>query len=76
MAKRTDKVPENVTGKYYVDSECIYCMSCLDIAPENFDSKDEEYAYVKKQPETKAEEDQCREAMEACPTEAIGDDGD
>ena len=30
---------------------------------------------VYKQPETPDEEAQCREALEQCPVEAIGDDG-
>lgn len=75
MASVEDKFPENVPGKYYVDSECTFCETCIELAPENFASQDDEYAYVKKQPENAAEEEQCQEAMESCPTEAIGDDG-
>jgi ferredoxin len=33
------------------------------------------YSLVFKQPETPEEEAQCREAMQNCPVEAIGDDG-
>jgi ferredoxin len=33
------------------------------------------YSFVYKQPENEGEESLCREAMEACPVEAIGDDG-
>ena len=76
MADKNDKVSENVPGKYYVDSNCAFCATCIDIAPENFHSYNEEYAYVKKQPENKAEEDQCQEAKDSCPADAIGDDGE
>jgi ferredoxin len=33
-------------------------------------------AFVSKQPETPEEEAACKEAMEGCPVEAIGDFGD
>jgi ferredoxin len=75
MADKNDKVPENVAGKYYVDTECTMCETCIETAPENFDNYNDEYAYVKKQPESDEEEEACQEAMEACPVEAIGDDG-
>jgi ferredoxin len=39
-------------------------------------NEDEGYSYVFKQPEDDDEEEQCREAMESCPVEAIGDDGE
>jgi len=47
----------------------------MELAPEHFTSKDDEYAYVKKQPGNEAEEEQCQEAMASCQAEAIGDDG-
>jgi ferredoxin len=36
---------------------------------------DRGYSFVHRQPKTEAEKDQCLEAMEGCPVEAIGDDG-
>jgi ferredoxin len=76
MADRDDKVTKNVAGKYYVDTACSFCESCIELAPENFAAYDEgQYAYVKKQPENETEEARCREALESCPEEAIGDDG-
>lgn len=75
MADKNEMVPENEPGKYYVDSNCIFCETCIELAPENFASHDDEYAYVKKQPENENEADACQEAMESCPTEAIGNDG-
>ncbi|MCS6884324.1 MAG: ferredoxin [Acidobacteriota bacterium] len=77
MANKRDKHPENVKGRYYVDTECIDCDVCRDTAPYNFTRQDEGgYSYVYKQPENEEEEAMCREAMESCPVEAIGDDGE
>ena len=77
MADRDDKIAENIEGRYYVDTQCIDCSLCYDTAPENFAHSEEGgYAFVKKQPEGEDEESKCREALEACPVEAIGDDGE
>lgn len=68
--------PDNVSGKYYVDEECIDCNLCSEIAPDNFRVNEEDgHDYVYKQPTTSEEEELCAEAMESCPVEAIGDDG-
>lgn len=77
MADREDKNVENITGKFYVDSQCIDCDLCRETAPNNFTrAEDEGYSYVFKQPINAEELAQSREAMEGCPVEAIGDDGD
>ena len=77
MADREDKNVENVPGKFYVDSQCIDCDLCRETAPNSFTrAEDEGYSYVFKQPETPEEIAQAREAMEGCPVEAIGEDGD
>lgn len=77
MADREDKNTENVQGKFYVDSQCIDCDLCRETAPSNFTRADDEgYSYVFKQPENDEETAQCREAMEGCPVEAIGEDGE
>ena len=76
MAELEDKYPDNVAGKFYVDEQCIDCDLCREIAPENFTrNEDEGYSFVYKQPENGEEEALCREALEGCPVEAIGDDG-
>jgi len=70
------RVTESIPGKYYVSTRCIGCSICPEIAPLNFASNlDEGYEYVCKQPVDTAEEKLCREAMEICPVDAIGDDG-
>lgn len=77
MADKEDTNPENVKGEYYVDSQCIDCDLCRETAPNNFTREDDEgYSYVFKQPENDEEREQCVEAMEGCPVEAIGDDGE
>lgn len=77
MADKTDKVESNIPGKYYVDSGCIDCDVCRETAPENFmANEDEGYSYVFNQPQNDEQEAQCRDALESCPVEAIGDDGE
>jgi len=39
-------------------------------------NEDGGYSYVFKQPENGEERELCLEAMEGCPVEAIGDDGE
>ena len=76
MAEVRDKLADNVPGRYYVDRMCIDCDVCRDTAPANFTRNDDNgYSYVYKQPETPEELAVCQEAFDACPVEAIGDDG-
>jgi len=77
MADPTDKWEDNVDGKWYVDKQCILCSLCHELAPDNFkESEDGDHDHVYKQPENDDELALCKEAMEQCPVEAIGDDGD
>ena len=77
MADSNDKVKDNVTGRFFVDSQCIDCNLCRETAPKNFkQNEDAGYSYVFKQPENDEELGQCKEAKEACPVEAIGDVGE
>lgn len=76
MAEIEDKLPDNTAGKFYVDSQCIDCDVCRDTAPKNFTRNHENgYSYVYHQPADPEELALCEEAKEACPVEAIGDDG-
>ena len=77
MANKADKYPLNITGRFYVDQQCIDCDLCRETAPNFFTRNDEGgHSYVSKQPETEEDFGQCMEALEGCPVEAIGDDGD
>ncbi len=76
MADNSKKWPDNVSGNYYVDEQCIDCDACRTEAPNNFKRNDAHgYSFVYKQPTTDEELAQCKIASEACPVEAIGQDG-
>ena len=77
MAARTEKYSDNENGAFYVDAMCIDCDVCRDTAPDHFMRNDEEgYSYVCRQPASPEEIALCYEALNCCPVEAIGDDGD
>ena len=77
MPDKENRLPENVPGKFYVDDQCIDCDACRETAPDFFTRSDEKgYSFVQKQPEGKDGEELCLEAMDGCPVEAIGNDGD
>ena len=75
MPDKANKYPGNAQGKFYVDTQCIACDACCTSAPNNFKMDDQEgHAVLAKQPASSEEETQCKEAMEGCPVEAIGND--
>lgn len=77
MAEKTDKWPDNVKGKFYVDEQCIDCDLCRETAPKFFKrNEDGGYSFVYKQPTTEEETEECMEALEGCPVDAIGKDGE
>ena len=76
MATLTDRVPQNITGKYYVDSTCIDCDQCRAIAPDFFGRTEDGLSYIKKQPVTAEDIASVDEALEACATCSIGNDGE
>lgn len=76
MADKSKKWADNAPGKYFVDDQCIDCDACRTEAPDHFRRNDEHgYSYVYNQPKTPEEEATCKSALEACPVEAIGNDG-
>jgi ferredoxin len=77
MADVANRYPQNVAGRFYVDDQCIDCDLCRETASANFTRDDDGgHTYVLKQPETPEEEALCKESMEGCPVEAIGNDGE
>ena len=79
MADKTEKVPENVVGKYYVDKTCTPCHTCMEIEGVGALLKyneDQSYVYFFKQPATKEEEVIAEDSLAVCPTGAIGNDGE
>ena len=76
MAELTDKNYDNAPGAYYTDDTCIICRQCSEIAPNVFRESDEgSYNIVYRQPDTENDRLLAEEAMEDCPTQSIGDDG-
>lgn len=74
MATLTDRSPENVAGRFYVDSSCIDCDLCRNTAPAIFVRHDEiGLTIVLRQPADDEEIELARQAMEECPTNSIGD---
>ena len=77
MADKKSKWDLNLPGKFYVDDQCIAWDACVMEAPNFFTMNDDEgHAFVKLQPSTQVDLEECRSAMEACPVEAIGEDGE
>ncbi|MCC7403976.1 MAG: ferredoxin [Bdellovibrionales bacterium] len=77
MADKTKRYDENAPGKFYVDRECIACDACALTAPDHFKiDQDDGHAFVTKQPGSEDELKNCQDAMDGCPVEAIGNDGE
>jgi 4Fe-4S single cluster domain of Ferredoxin I len=53
MANIKKRFPENVTGEFFVDSSCIDCETCQQLAPETFDDAGD-HAFVYAQPHNAA----------------------
>jgi glyoxylase-like metal-dependent hydrolase (beta-lactamase superfamily II)/ferredoxin len=66
---------ENISGDFFVDSTCIDCDLCRQIAPETFADIGDQSA-VFHQPSTHDEEMKALKALVACPTASIGASGE
>jgi glyoxylase-like metal-dependent hydrolase (beta-lactamase superfamily II)/ferredoxin len=71
MANPADALPENVPGAFFVDSTCIDCDTCRQLAPATF-AEAAEYSFVQLQPRDPAELRAALHAQIACPTASIG----
>lgn len=71
MANPQLRLPENVPGDFFVDSSCIDCDTCNELAPSIFRDHGEQCS-VHHQPDTDAETRLALMAMVACPTGSIG----
>ena len=71
MANIAQRLPENVPGDFFVDSTCIDCDACRQIAPETF-KDDGDASIVHHQPETEDATKRALMALVACPTASIG----
>lgn len=71
MADPRKRVPENVPGDFFVDSTCIDCDACRQIAPAVFGEADDT-SFVQQQPVTALDRRKALRALLACPTGSIG----
>jgi len=73
MANPKKALPENVPGDFFVDSSCIGCHNCSDLAPSVFgEIPTDFYLTVKKQPQSDEELLHALRALVCCPKGAIG----
>jgi glyoxylase-like metal-dependent hydrolase (beta-lactamase superfamily II)/ferredoxin len=70
MANASKALPTNVPGSWFVDSTCIDCDTCRQLAPRIFGEADG-YSFVQSQP-TQDDERAALHALLACPTGSIG----
>ncbi len=77
MLHTGQRLRPNAWGRYYVTDECDGCGVCGAYALANFErSPDGSYYYVIQQPYDDWEEQAVLDAMEACPSHCIRNDGD
>lgn len=75
MANPSKRVPENVPGEFFVDSTCIDCDACRQIAPGVF-GEAPSTSFVRSQPATDVDRRAAVHALLSCPTGSIGYLGD
>jgi len=72
MVRAALRIAENIDGDFFVDSTCIDCDACRQIAPSVFREAGGQSA-VFHQPETAEELVAAQRALITCPTASIGD---
>jgi glyoxylase-like metal-dependent hydrolase (beta-lactamase superfamily II)/ferredoxin len=75
MANPSKQVPQNVPGEFFVDSTCIDCDTCRQLAPDVF-GEAAATSYVRHQPNSQTENQAAMYALVSCPTGSIGNLGD
>ncbi|MCA9419926.1 MAG: MBL fold metallo-hydrolase [Nitrospira sp.] len=71
MANLSKRLKTNAEGNFFVDSTCIDCDTCRQLAPATF-IEDGDYSTVSRQPETAKEAFAAYQALIACPVGSIG----
>jgi glyoxylase-like metal-dependent hydrolase (beta-lactamase superfamily II) len=71
MAQIDQRLPENIAGEFYVDSSCIDCDACRQVAPATFRDHGGKSS-VHHQPDNPGEVQRALMALVACPTASIG----
>jgi len=72
MAKRHLSVAENAPGDLFVDSSCIECDTCRELAPDVYGSTASGQSFVHEQPRDDASWLRALQAVVSCPTASIG----
>lgn len=75
MADFKLRVAENAVGDFFVDSSCIDCDTCRQLAPQVF-GEAPEHAYVWQQPSDSEGRRSALHALLSCPTGSIGSVGE
>ena len=71
MANSSKRLDSNIEGNFFVDSTCIDCDTCRQLAPAIF-VEEGDYSTVFHQPESSKEEFAAYQALIACPVGSIG----
>ena len=71
MALLTRRHKQNVAGEFYVDTSCIDCDLCRQIAPHTFNDVGDQ-SVVYRQPESESDVSEALKALVTCPTASIG----
>jgi glyoxylase-like metal-dependent hydrolase (beta-lactamase superfamily II)/ferredoxin len=73
VARQDQRLPDNVPGDFFVDTTCIDCDLCRQIAPASFGRADHAaQSYVHHQPDDDAGRHRALMALVTCPTASIG----
>lgn len=71
VADQARRLPQNVSGEFFVDDTCIDCDACRQLAPEVFEDSGE-FSFVYAQPQSEQAIRNATRALLACPTGSIG----
>jgi len=71
LANQAKRLSTNVGGNFFVDSTCINCDTCRQLAPKSFEEVGD-YSAVVNQPEGEQHVHQAYQALLACPVGSIG----
>lgn len=74
MADPRKRLSTNVSGEFFVDSTCINCDTCRQLAPAVFGEANG-YSMVERQPDSSHERRDAMRALLCCPTGSIGTEG-
>jgi glyoxylase-like metal-dependent hydrolase (beta-lactamase superfamily II)/ferredoxin len=71
MADPRRRTQRSVDGEFFVDTTCIDCDTCRQLAPATFED-DGEHSFVQRQPQSAVDVRAALRALLACPTGSIG----